>query len=248
MPCTFPRRLAAGLALWLACGGPLAACSLSLVLALDVSASIDQGEYRLQQEGLAQALTDAKVVDAVEAQGGIWISAFEWSGSHHQYEQLPWTFAHGGAELAQIADRLRMSTRRVSEFPTSLGYAVGHALIRLQEAPETCARQVIDVSSDGVNNDGFPPASAYVAHDMSLITVNALAITDGDPTIVGYFTEQVIQGIGSFVQPASSYADYAQAMQKKLLRELGAFSFAMQDRGTQAQSPERHSSHAKSGI
>lgn len=200
-------------------------CPLSLVLALDVSASIDAREYQLQQEGLARALTDRQVMQAIQAQGGIWLTIFEWSGSRHQYEQLPWTFVEGPAALGAVAAGLRTTPRRVSEFPTSLGYALGHALNLLRAAPETCVRQVIDVSGDGVNNDGFPPASAYVAHDMTLVTVNALAITGGDPAVLDYFTTTVIQGPGAFVQPADSYDDYAEAMRRKLLRELGAFSY-----------------------
>ncbi|MEC7764000.1 MAG: DUF1194 domain-containing protein [Pseudomonadota bacterium] len=222
--------LPAALALMVA-SGTASACNLSLVLALDVSASIDEQEYTLQQEGLARALMDRKVVQAVEAQGGIWITVFEWSGARHQYEQLPWTFAAGRAELAGVAGEIRAASRRVGEFPTSLGYALGHALNLLKAAPARCARQVIDVSGDGVNNDGFPPASAYVAHDMSLITVNGLAITGGDPKILGYFTDTVIQGPGAFVQPADSYDDYAEAMERKLLRELGAFSYVGVPRG-----------------
>ncbi|EAQ14880.1 DUF1194 domain-containing protein [Maritimibacter alkaliphilus] len=223
-PRPFLRRMAltAGLAL---AAAPAAACKLSLVLALDVSASVDAREYDLQQEGLARALTDPEVVGAVEAQGGIWLSIFEWSGARHQYEQLPWTFVAGGAALAAVAGELRATPRQVAEFPTSLGYALGHALNLLKAAPETCDRQVIDVSGDGVNNDGFPPASAYVAHDMSLVTVNGLVITDGDPTVVRYYLQSVIQGPGAFVQPTNSYNDYEEAMRRKLLRELGAFSY-----------------------
>ncbi|MAM63020.1 DUF1194 domain-containing protein [Maritimibacter sp. UBA3975] len=205
------------------------ACDIALVLALDVSASIDAREYRLQQDGLAGALTDPAVADAVAARGGIWLTAFEWSGSRHQYEQLPWTFVRGADDLARAAGTFRSAARRVDEFPTSLGYALGHALNLLKEAPEACDRQVIDVSGDGVNNDGFPPESAYLAHDMSLITVNGLVIMDDDPTVVQYYLQSVIQGAGSFVQPTNSYNDYEEAMRRKLLRELGAFSFVRLD-------------------
>jgi Ca-activated chloride channel family protein len=216
---------ALALAAALSGAGPARACNLALVLALDVSASIDAREYELQQEGLARALTDPEVMEAVASQGGIWLSIFEWSGSRHQYTQLPWTFVAGDADLGGVAATLRATSRTVAEFPTSLGYAVGHALNLLRAAPETCRRQVIDVSGDGVNNDGFPPESAYLAHDMSLVTVNGLVITNEDPTVVDYYLRSVIHGAGAFVQPTASYNDYAEAMRRKLLRELGAFSF-----------------------
>jgi hypothetical protein len=218
------RRRLTGAFLAALLAAPAQACPLALALALDVSASIDRDEYALQQNGVAAALTDPSVEKAIVAQGGIWLTAFEWSGAHHQYDQLAWTFVDSPAAIERAAASLRHARRRVSEFPTSLGYGLGYALIRLSEAPELCARRVIDVASDGVNNDGFPPASAYRANDMSGITVNALVIEDGDPTTTTYYRDNVIRGLGAFVERAATYADYADAMQRKLLREIGAMS------------------------
>ena len=223
---TRARRRLAGAVVAAALATPAQACPLALALALDVSASIDSGEYALQQNGVAAALTDPRVEKAIIAQGGIWLAAFEWSGARHQYDQLAWTFLDSPGAIARAAATLSRARRHVAEFPTSLGYGLGYALILLSEAPELCARRVIDVASDGVNNDGFPPASAYRANDMSAITVNALVIEDGDPSTTTYYRENVIRGLGAFVERAASYADYADAMQRKLLREIGAMSLA----------------------
>ncbi|WP_370630880.1 DUF1194 domain-containing protein [Maritimibacter sp. DP1N21-5] len=205
------------------------ACSLALVLALDVSASIDPAEYDLQQEGLARALTDPDVVAAIEGTGGIWLSVYEWSGARHQYEQIPWTWVDTAATVAKAASTLRDMRRRADDFPTSLGYALGYGLITLTRAPEICARAVIDISSDGDNNDGFPPESAYDAHDLTGVTVNALVIEDENPDLAGYYRENVIRGDAAFVEIARDYQDYGEAMRRKLLREIGALAFAAAD-------------------
>ena len=205
---------------------PAPACSLALLLALDVSASIDPGEYALQQEGLAWALTDPQVVGAIVATGGIWIAAYEWSGARHQYEQIPWTWVDSADSIAAAAEDLRTMRRRADDFPTSLGYALGYGLITLARAPEACDRAVIDISSDGDNNDGFPPASAYAAHDLTGITINALVIEGAEEDLPRYYREEVIRGDGAFVEIAGSYEDYGEAMRRKLLREIGAMAFA----------------------
>ncbi|WP_424931641.1 DUF1194 domain-containing protein [Amaricoccus macauensis] len=203
------------------------ACALSLVLALDVSASVDAREYELQREGLARALTDESVKSAIQAQNGIWLTAFEWSGTRQQYDWLEWQFIDSRQLIDAAANRIRTRERTVAEFPTALGYALTHARLRLQDTPATCVRQVIDIAGDGVNNDGFPPASAYRAMDMTGITVNALVIAGDLPPPVPYYREEVIFGPGAFVEVADGYEDYADAMRRKLLREIGASYVAL---------------------
>jgi Ca-activated chloride channel homolog len=204
---------------------PSPACEMSLVLALDASSSVDDREYRLQRDGLAAALTDREVMTAIRTQGGIWLLAFEWSGGRHQYDWLGWTFLDDPASIRRAAARLGSAERRVDEFPTALGYAIGHALIRLGEAPERCARRVVDVSGDGVNNDGFPPASAYRASDIGGVIVNGLVIEGDAPPPVPYYRTQVIHGPGAFLEIAEDYADYAEAMRRKLLREIASNAY-----------------------
>ncbi len=196
------------------------ACTTALVLALDVSASVDPAEYDLQQNGLAQALTDPEVVQAILDQRGIWLLVFEWSGALHQYVQMPWRFIDSAAKIEAAAAELRRTERRVSEFPTSLGYAIGFALIQLNQAPEPCTRRIVDVSGDGVTNDGFAPESVYKFRDMSGISINGLVIDTETPSPVEYYREHVIRGPGAFVEVTMSYSDYANAMRRKFLREL----------------------------
>lgn len=201
---------------------PAPACPLALVLALDASSSVDEREYRLQRDGLATALADEEVVEAIVAQGGIWVTAFEWSGAWQQYDWLGWTFLDDAASVRRAAARLGGASRQSDGFPTALGYALGYALAQLRHAPEPCARQVIDVAGDGINNHGFPPGSVYRANDLTGVTVNALVIEGATPPPAPYYRAQVIRGPGAFVEVTADFADYTEAMRRKLLREIPA--------------------------
>lgn len=209
-------------------GGTLQAadCPLALVLALDASSSVDGREYRLQAQGLEYAFTDPDVEAAILGAGGILATAFEWSGRNQQVIHAGWSWLDSRASIAGFARRLGTAQRGFDEFPTSLGHALGFAAIQLSRAPVACTRQVIDVSGDGVNNDGFGPASAYRAHAFDAITVNGLVIKGADPDPEAYYLTSVIRGPGAFVELADDYDDYARAMRRKLLREIGGGSFA----------------------
>ncbi|WP_346914624.1 DUF1194 domain-containing protein [uncultured Roseibium sp.] len=200
---------------------PVSACPLALIIAMDGSSSVDAREHALQLQGLAHALQDPEVIDAISAVGGIWFSSFEWSGRYQQVIQVDWSFLDGEESAKAAAGKLARSRRGFNEFPTALGYALGYAAVHLNKAPEKCARRVIDVAGDGVNNEGFGPASAYDAFPFEGIVVNALAIKGAKPDPVAYYRHRVIRGPGAFVEVASGFDDYAAAMKRKLLREVG---------------------------
>ncbi|QDG75189.1 DUF1194 domain-containing protein [Labrenzia sp. PHM005] len=195
-------------------------CSLALVVALDVSASVDAREYDLQLTGLANALQDPLVVEAINSVGGIWFSSFEWSGHYQQKTLLDWRFLTGENSVAAAAVELADNTRSHKEFMTALGYALAHGSRVLRNAPSPCQRLVIDVSSDGANNTGFEPEIAYRDASFLNVTVNALVILNDEHTD-DYFAEKVIRGPGAFVEVTASYDDYQTAMTRKLLREIG---------------------------
>jgi len=220
--------LAAGVMLGAA---PAQACQLALVLALDVSSSVDAREYRFQMRGLGTAFRDPEVIEAIQANGGMMATAFEWSGRDKQVAVVGWTWLETDAAIRAFADRLSGASRSYTRFPTALGYALGHAATRFARLPRPCARQVVDVSGDGVNNEGFPPASAYRAFDFARITVNGLVIAGADPDPVAYYREDVIRGPDAFLEVASGFDDYANAMKRKLLREIRGNAFAGRDEG-----------------
>ena len=199
-----------------------AACRLALSLGLDVSSSVDPGEYRLQTAGLAAALTAPEVVAAflVEPERPVMLQVFEWSGWAQQEVRQDWVVIDGPEDLKAVAARLRGQPRSYDEFPTALGLALLFGARRLADRGD-CDRRTLDLSGDGTNNDGVTPEVARRDYPMDGITVNGLVIGATRLTLGRYYRQFVIQGPGAFVEEAVDYADFERAMKRKLLRELG---------------------------
>jgi len=198
-------------------------CRLGLLLAIDVSASIDAREFELQRNGYVDALTSPEVRRALLAHPGwpVAISAFEFSGQRQQAVLADWRLILADDDIDRLAAELRASKRSQTEFPTAIGYALGFASVHLRAAPR-CREYKIDLSADGENNDGFPPTLAYRHFPFAGVSVNALAIADGDDrdALAAYFVREVIRGPGAFVLTADGFGDFARALREKLLREL----------------------------
>lgn len=196
-------------------------CRLALLLALDVSSSVDDREYLLQVEGVADALLSEDVQRAILAGGGgaVALSVYEWSGRYQSSVILDWLLLNSAGDIAQAAQVVRQSRRTYQNFPTALGYALGFGAGHLQTAPP-CTRKVIDVSGDGITNDGFWPDLAYTHFPFDDVTVNGLAVLGADPDVVDHYTFEVRRGPGSFVETAQGYEGYARAMERKLYREI----------------------------
>ncbi|MEO1702889.1 MAG: DUF1194 domain-containing protein [Pseudomonadota bacterium] len=203
------------------------ACSLSLILAIDVSSSVNSDEYRLQVGGTARALEDPEVVAAIEDVGGIQIMAFEWSGTYRHFEMVPWTFVKDAADIFAVGAGLRAHERVRSDLPTSMGSALGYASTRFAKAPVQCSRRVIDVSGDGVNNEGFGPTEAYANFPFEGVQVNGLVITGADPDPEPFYRKEVRYGVGSFVEVAFGFENFEGAMKRKLLREIRGAALSM---------------------
>ena len=201
--------------------GPASACRLALLLALDVSSSVDDIEDRLQRNGLAAALI-APEVQAAFLSGGepVALSAFEWSGRDAHTTLLDWTLIQSAEDLTAAAETMARSVRVRDDLPTALGWAMGDAAARLARAPR-CLQATIDVSGDGVNNEGFPPRIAYRHFPLEGVAVNALAI-GGGAELSDWYRGEVIRGPGAFVEVARNYADFERAMRRKLEREVAA--------------------------
>ena len=226
--------LAAGLAVW---GHSAVACRLALVLAMDVSNSVDADEDALQRNGLATALSAAAVQDAFFASDQpVALAVFEWSGRHHQRMMQDWVLIDSPAVLDQVAATISTTPRFYYEFPTAIGYALGYSAGLLDRAP-VCDAQTIDVSGDGVNNDGFEPRDAFNAFDLSGVTVNGLvievpedaALRAGQIDLRSYYEQHVIRGAGAFIEIANGFDDFARAMEVKLIRELGVLMIGQTD-------------------
>ncbi|PYG33069.1 DUF1194 domain-containing protein [Pelagimonas varians] len=210
--------LASVFALW-----PLAVaaqtCPLALVLAQDVSSSVDENEYILQRDGLAAALQSEDVKAAILGNGGIALAVYEWSGRRQSVVVLDWVMLRSTADIMAASDHLRTAKRSNHRFPTALGYALGFGAGLMAKAPP-CNRKVIDLSGDGITNDGFWPALAYKHFPFDGITVNALAVLGADPDVVDHFTYEVLRGPGAFLETSAGYEGYERAMTRKLYREI----------------------------
>lgn len=215
------RTVALGLCLALMPGGALAACRLALLLALDVSSSVDAIEDRLQREGLAKALVSAPVAAALLERPGapVGLAVYEWSGRYRQTVVLPWQMIESENDLATAAADIAASPRSTDQFPTALGYALGYAAGMFRNGPD-CLTRKLDVSGDGVTNEGFGPALAYANFPLEGVTVNGLVI-GSEAAVMDHYRTDVIRGPGAFAMAADSYADYEDAMRRKLLREIG---------------------------
>jgi len=220
------------LALTFWAGAAQGACRQSLVLALDVSGSVDGREYVLQLEGVARALEDPAVRAALldMPASPVALAVFEWSGGSYQRLIQDWISLTSGADIAQVAERLRHWRRAHAPETTALGAAMEFATALQKRAPE-CWRQVLDISGDGRNNVWPRPRDVRASGRLGAMTVNALVIAppqagnaganDAQVTaLTDYFRAEVLHGPDAFLETALGFEDYADAMARKLLREL----------------------------
>ncbi len=201
---------------------PAAACRLALVLAIDVSTSVDQRDYALQRDGLARALRAPEVISAFLSAGPpVALAAYEWSGRSNQRIILDWTLIMSSDDIHAAADRIETYVRFRTGYPTSMGRALSFGGDMLAAAP-VCGRQTLDLSGDGRSNDSYPPDVAYQDGVFDSVTVNALAVGGGEPldSLVRYFTERVIRGNDAFVEVARNHEDFEESMRRKLVREV----------------------------
>ncbi|MGP6088161.1 DUF1194 domain-containing protein [Antarctobacter jejuensis] len=196
----------------------LAACEVALVLAVDVSGSVDPHEYRIQMQGLATALRDSAVAEAL-VRGKARVSLVQWTGSSRQQVTIPWREIGGFKDTEALAAEIAAAPRAWRHFSTAIGEALRTSATLFQTTPQ-CRRRVIDLSGDGLSNEGPEPQSLKPLLRALNITVNALAIEGAEHDLTGYFYENVITGPGAFVATADGYADYPDRIRQKLLREL----------------------------
>lgn len=202
----------------LALPGPAVACDLALALAVDVSGSVDSDEYRIQMDGLAAGLRDPVVSEAlVRAQARLML--VQWTGSSRQQITIPWTRIDSFGALDLFAVQVADDPRLWRNYSTAVGEALSHTLAAFAPVSD-CTRRLIDLSGDGVSNEGIEPTEVHRALRKAGITVNAIAIEQHEPDLTAYFYENVIVGEGAFVVAADSFKDYPDRIRKKLLREV----------------------------
>lgn len=197
---------------------------LVLVLALDVSGSVNNREFELQKVGLARAFRHPSIIDAI-TQGRnkrIAVVAVQWAGLREQVVAVPWTVIGEPSGAARFADRL-YNMRRHYAYPLGVTHIAGvirYATNVALSAPYTTGRRVLDISGDGKNNVNDPPPAARDNAVRAGMTINGLAIINEASDLTEYYHTSVIGGPGAFVMTANDYDDYARSILRKLLREI----------------------------
>lgn len=201
--------------------------SLALVMAVDVSASIDTDHFWLQRKGYIEALTNPDVLRAVAdtETRRIALTYFEWAGHDQQRLLLPWQLFSTLDDGEQIAALLN-EVPRPFEGVTGLGAAIGFAHTLLSACPYRTQARVIDVSGDGDSNDGTPAGLARDAAVADGVTINGLAIdwARSHPpigmTIEEYYRREVQGGTRAFVMRADGFDTFGYALAAKLRMEV----------------------------
>ena len=202
-----------------------------LVLAVDVSRSVDEDEARLQREGYRAAVSDPAVVEAIRGGmiGAVGIAYVEWAGAEYQRLVLPWQRIASAADAEAWSERLAEAPRASLSW-TSISGAIDFSRRVMGEAPFEGTRRVIDVSGDGVNNSGGPVEAARDRAVADGITINGLPIVNDRPTfgrmppvpLDEYYRESVVGGAGAFVIVAEDFNSFGAAVKRKLIREIAA--------------------------
>jgi len=222
------RGLYLGVALAVAWGMPLAAfggsdrADVALVLAVDVSGSVDDNRFKLQREGIAAALESEELAAAVSmgVNRTIEVAVIEWA--EEQRVVVPWTVLRGQGDLTALPSRVRGASRSWVHTMTDPGGGIAAAENLFAAAPVPADRRVIDVSGDGRQNTGeLGTAEARDAAVSHAVTVNGLPITCGDePELDDWYRTNVIGGPGAFLVVANGYEAFAEAFRQKLTLEV----------------------------
>jgi hypothetical protein len=212
--------------------GPAAAqtkVDLELVIAVDVSLSMDLDEQQLQREGYVAAFRDPELHRAIASgpHGRIAVTYMEWAGPSSQSVVIPWTVIDSAAAARAFADRLA-SQPITRERLTSISAAMRFAHGLLRRSSFAGPRRVVDISGDGPNNSGAPVLEARDALIADGIVINGLPIMLRAPTpsffdlsdLDLYYAACVVGGVGSFMVPVKDIAELKSAIRRKLLLEI----------------------------
>jgi hypothetical protein len=206
---------------------------LLLVLAADVSRSVDDAKFRLQRSGYAAALENPRVQEAIHsgAHRRIGVSFLEWSGVVSQKVVVDWTAIGDEKSAREFGDRLVEAPRSFAD-RTSISAGIDFAMAQLARTPFESQRRTIDVSGDGTNNSG---RDVTIARDEAVaqgVTINGLVILSNSPTpwnpehtnppggLAHYYRTNVAGGPGAFVMVAENFESFGTALVNKLVAEI----------------------------
>lgn len=197
-------------------------CTTALILAIDVSNSIDIGEYRIQTDGLADALLDPEISDALVA-GQVALAVIQWSGKDAQEVSIPWRRMRNEGDVRAFSQAARTMKRAFTLSDTAVGEVIRFSLDQYGPVQD-CARKVIDISGDGNDNAGTDPIEARRLAEARGVQINALAIESFGIAITSFYLRSVITRNG-FVMTARRHITYAETLRKKIKREVSQVMF-----------------------
>jgi len=228
----------AGLACLLTTSMPLPAdtpeVDLLLVLAADVSRSIDDIKFKLQRDGYVSAITDPLIVKAMQSAGPkrrIGLIFIEWAGAGETKVIADWASVGTPEEAKAFADTIQNAPRPFYG-RTSIAGAIDVGMEKLKTSPLRSDRKIIDISGDGTNNAGRDIADARDAATNAGVTINGIVILSAVPLpfnpahthppggLLAYYENNVIGGPGSFAMAAESFETFGQALRAKLIKEI----------------------------
>ncbi|MGH7042594.1 MAG: DUF1194 domain-containing protein [Acetobacteraceae bacterium] len=194
---------------------------VALVLAIDVSGSMSEQRLRLQLQGYIDAFRSEDLARAVRQgpRGLIAATLVEWSDYGRQEQTVGWMLVADRASGRHFANAVASSTLAGPGW-TSLGGAIRFSSGLFAQSGFRSARKVIDISGDGVNNDGPPPGVFRDRAVAAGITINGLPIVELDPGLAAYYRTNVIGGPDSFVEVAADLDSFAAALLRKLIVEV----------------------------
>jgi hypothetical protein len=208
---------------------------LLLVLAADVSRSIDEGEFELQRKGYAAALSDPRVLAAIRggSNGTIAVCFVEWSGAGEQLVVADWIVIRDDEDAGSLSATILAAPRSFMG-RTSISGAIDFAMERFAAAKPHSNRRIIDISGDGTNNSGRPVTEARDQALAEGVTINGLAIVNDKPNpgyafhtqppggLPEWYRQNVIGGPGAFLRVVEDFRSFADAMTNKLVSEIVA--------------------------
>lgn len=208
---------------------------LALVLAVDVSRSIDQPKFLLQRDGYAAAISNRNVLDAIKSgpHQKIAMAFAEWSGYGAQKLVIDWTLIDGADTAHRFGDQIVEAPRSFAD-RTSISGGIDFSVIQLGRSPFKAPRQIIDVSGDGTNNAGREVGAARDDAVAKGILVNGLVILSDNQLLFNaehtnppgglekYYRDNVIGGPGAFVMVAEDFNAFGKAIVKKMIAEIAS--------------------------
>jgi len=206
---------------------------LLLVLASDVSRSVDEPKFQLQRSGYATALSNPRVLEAIRSgpNGRIAVIFVEWAGVLSQKVVIDWTVISDEASARQFGDRIVEAPRSFAD-RTSIAAAIDFSMSQLEHAPFESRRRTIDVSGDGTNNAGRDVTAARDEALAKGVTINGLVILTDTPSawnpdhtnpaggLANYYRNNVVGGPGAFVMVAENFRSFGNALINKLIAEI----------------------------